>query len=77
MTSTETELCERFTEHPGWRNKHPTGPVTWDAWCSLCGFKLEDRPYSDGSTINGDGRRLAFSRIGFGRYIVCSECNPN
>ncbi len=78
--------CFDFVEHKGWKQKHPTGPVTWDAWCSLCGFRLEDKPWASGLAIEGDGRRLAHVvsvlRIGGEafvsrqRKIVCSKCCP-
>lgn len=78
--------CYNFVEHKGWQEKHPTGPVTWDAWCSYCGFKLEDKSWAKGSlAIEGDGRRLAFVtrtlQIGnenftSPRVVVCSKCAP-
>lgn len=84
--SEEITICTDFQEHKDWRVKHPTGPATWDAWCSLCGFKLEDRPWASGLAIEGGGRRLAevvkvlnflgsefVSRDG---QIVCSKCCP-
>jgi hypothetical protein len=79
--------CTDFREHPGWRN-HPdkTGGVTWDAWCSMCGFRLEDKPWASGLAIEGHGRRLArvVSMVIIGgkrfvldrRKIVCSKCCP-
>lgn len=79
-------ICNGFTEHPNWRAKHPTGPVTWDAWCSLCGFRLEDRQWASGLAIEGDGRRLGKVRrvvelpgetLKSDRImVVCSTCCP-
>jgi hypothetical protein len=78
--------CADFKEHPGWKRKHPTGPVTWDAWCSMCGFRLENKPFASGMAIEGDGRRLArvvsVVIIGGERFtskshkMVCSKCCP-
>lgn len=80
------ERCFNFKEHPDWQHKHPTGPVTWDGFCSECGFRLEDRPWANGTAIEGGGRRLAFvgDKLTVGvdvfysaeRYIACSECVP-
>lgn len=82
-----SEECPEFKEHPGWRNNpDKTVGVTWDAWCSMCGFKLENKPFASGSAIEGDGRRLA--RVAEVIYIdgkrfvsdeqkiVCSKCCP-
>jgi hypothetical protein len=78
--------CAEFQEHKDWKKKHPTGPVTWDAWCSLCGFRLEDKQWASGLAIEGEGRRLAhvvsvavirgevFKSTK--RKIVCSKCCP-
>ncbi len=83
-----SEICTDFIEHKEWRQKHPTGPVTWDAWCSSCGFKLEDKPFADGGAcaIKGDGRTLArcYSVIEYGgqtfksnsEFMYCSKCAP-
>lgn len=79
--------CLDFVENKDWRKNHPTGPVTWDAWCSICGFKLEDKPFASGMSIEGEGRKLAFvsqRRVIDGeifeskkRWMVCSVCCPN
>ena len=79
-------ICEDFIEHEHWRAKHPTGPVTWDAWCSECGFKLEDRQWASGHAIEGNGRRLERVRpviyVGDERFVSdkrrvgCSQCYP-
>lgn len=76
--------CLEFREHPNWQQKHPIGPVTWDAWCSKCGFQLEDKPWADGLVIEGEGRRLEyFTRVlvvngetfrSEKRRIICSNC---
>jgi hypothetical protein len=60
--------------------------VTWDAWCSMCGFRLENKPWASGLAIEGEGRRLAHvvsvAIIGGKRFtsdtrkIVCSKCCP-
>jgi len=79
--------CFDFTEHPGWRNNpDKTMGVTWDAWCSFCGFRAENRPFATGCSIEADGRRLApvVSKIRVGeqilvserRQIACSKCCP-
>jgi len=79
--------CLEFKEHEGWGKKHPTGPVTFDAWCSKCGFKLEDKQImSSPLRIEGNGRRLAYVETTLmwrgefftseKRKIVCSECYP-
>ncbi len=79
--------CADFQEHPGWRNNpDKTTGVTWDAWCSMCGFRLENKPWASGLTIEGEGRRLAHvgivAIIGGERFtsnkrkIVCSKCCP-
>jgi hypothetical protein len=79
--------CSDFQEHPGWRNNpDKTGGVTWDAWCSKCGFRLENKPWASGLAIEGEGRRLApvvsVAIIGGKRFvsdsrkIVCSKCCP-
>lgn len=79
------ERCYHFKEHGGCQQKYPTGPVTWDAHCSKCGFSLEDRDFSNGLAIEGNGRRLAYvcERLEVGvdlfygeRFIACSECVP-
>lgn len=77
--------CNDFIEHVGWRNNpDKTIGVTWDAWCSVCGFKLENKPFASGMAIEGDGRRLelftSFLTVDGIRYvsekrkIICSEC---
>lgn len=78
--------CFNFVEHPHWRQKHPLGPITWDGWCSICGFKLENRSWGSNYSIEGNGRRLAHvkaklhyngeSFLSERRMIVCSECCP-
>lgn len=78
--------CFHFVEHPQWQEKRPTGPVTWDAWCSRCGFKLEDKPFAKGPpAIEGDGRKLTYvtgvlhvggESFASTRRIVCSQCAP-
>ena len=79
--------CADFQEHPGWRNNpDKTVGVTWDAWCSMCGFRLENKPWASGLAIEGEGRRLAHvvsvAIIGGEcftsnkRKIVCSKCCP-
>lgn len=79
--------CADFQEHPGWRNNpDKTVGVTWDAWCSMCGFRLENKPWAIGLAIEGEGRRLAHvvsvASIGGERFtsnkrkIVCSKCCP-
>ena len=81
-------VCSDFTEHPGWRsNPDKTAGVTWDAWCSFCGFRAENKPFATGCSIEADGRRLAHvvSKIRVGdqilvserRQIACSKCCPN
>lgn len=81
------KTCKDFIEHAGWR-AHPdkSRGVTWDAFCSKCGFELADKPFANGLTIQGDGRTLGFvepviirdGRIyrSNDRYIVCSVCCP-
>lgn len=79
--------CGDFQEHPGWRNNpDKTVGVTWDAWCSYCGFKLEDKSFTSGLAIEGNGRRLAHVVsvkyiddeifVSRSRKIVCSVCCP-
>jgi len=79
--------CVNFQEHPNWRNNpDKTGGVTWDAWCSMCGFRLENKPWASGLAIEGEGRRLAHvvrvviidgeRFISSKRKIVCSKCCP-
>ncbi len=79
--------CLDFVEHSGWRNNpDKTGGVTWDAWCSICGFKLENKPWASGLAIEGNGRKLAHvvsvtvingeTFISTKRKIVCSKCCP-
>lgn len=79
--------CADFQEHHGWRNNpDKTVGVTWDAWCSMCGFRLENKPWASGLAIEGEGRRLAHVGsvviIGGERFtsnkrkIVCSKCCP-
>lgn len=84
-TEQQTE-CSDFQEHKDWKSKHPTGPVTWDAWCSLCGFRLEDKQWANGMAIEGNGRRLAkvesVCEIAGQKFrsqrskVVCSQCCP-
>lgn len=86
---TAFEQCLEFKEHPNWRaNPDKKRGVTWDAWCSRCGFKIEDAPFDNhrGLGISGSGRRLAFvtTKLVVGgvmftadeRRICCSECVP-
>lgn len=81
------QALEDFQEHPGWRNNpDKTIGVTWDAWCSECGFRLENKPWANGLAIEGNGRRLAHVvsvlRLGGETFvsqqckIVCSVCCP-
>lgn len=77
--------CVDFQEHSG-NNIDNTVGVTWDAWCSMCGFRLENKPWASGLAIEGDGRRLArvvsVVIIGGERFtsnkhkIICSKCCP-
>jgi hypothetical protein len=77
--------CLEFEEHPGWRD-NPDGGVTWDGWCSECGFRVENRPFTEGMAIEGSGRKLGYVRrvlvdggevfVSEERRVVCSECNP-
>lgn len=86
QTIREVPECFDFQEHKDWISKRPTGPVTWDAWCSMCGFRLENKPLASGLAIEGEGRRLAcvVSVVIIGgerftsnkRKIVCSKCCP-
>lgn len=81
--------CFDFVEHKDWRTKHPLGPVTWDGWCSKCGFRIEDAHFDNkkGLGISGNGRRLAkcvTTRVINGEVftsnnpkIYCSFCAPN
>ena len=78
--------CYDFQEHPDWQKKHVRGPVRWDAWCSMCGVRLEDQPLGTGMTLQGNGvtlgyvtRAINFVGITFRsdqRIIVCSKCCP-
>lgn len=81
------KVCSEFQEHPGWRNNPDKRVgVTWDAWCSRCGFRLEDKPWANGHAIEGDGRRLAHvvgvlslggkTFVSQQSKIVCSKCCP-
>jgi hypothetical protein len=80
--------CLDFIESPHWRT-NKKGGVTWDAWCSKCGFKIENAPFDNGTGtgITGNSRRLSFgSKIKFlegevfvssTRKIYCSDCLEN
>lgn len=83
------KICEDFQEHPNWRhNQDKRVGVTWDAWCSFCGFKLENKPFVKGGFygIEGIGRKLGHiieTRIideerfySNKRKIACSICCP-
>lgn len=86
-----SEPCYEFAEHPGWRSRPAgSGGVTWDGWCSGCGFRIDDEPFDMGRGvgISGNGRRLAktYQRITLedGQQftsdkgkIYCSECVPS
>lgn len=89
VSSTPLLSCHNFQEHKDWMVKHPLGPVTWDGWCSSCGFRIEDARFDDGEGvgISGNGRRLAACtsrRIIGGKLftsnetkIYCSSCVPS
>ena len=81
------KTCDDFKEHPGWTMNPSRTGVTWDAWCSLCGFKLENKPFGQELYIEGDGRRLS-PVVGVMAIngeifrsdkskIACSVCCPN
>ena len=87
MSDSKVEICEGFQEHIGWRNNpDKTIGVTWDGWCSYCGFRLENKSFASGVTIEGQGRRLAAvvsvkvidgeTFISNKSKIVCSKCCP-
>lgn len=72
--------CFQFTEHKDWARKHPAGPVTFDGWCSICGFAAVDKPLLPGTIIQGDGRKLlqVYRTLdGFrstASEIICTDC---
>lgn len=79
--------CEDFQEYPDWKkNPNKKIGVTWTAWCSECGFKLENKPFGNELTIEGNGRVLGritnfviidneiFRSDKF--RIACSNCFP-
>ena len=82
--------CFDFQEHPGWRsNPDKAIGVTWDGWCSRCGFRIENARFDIGKGlgISGNGRRLA-SRVSrliidgeiytsYTSKIYCSDCVPS
>lgn len=73
-------ICVAFKEHKDWLQKHPLGPVTFDGWCSICGFPATDSPLLPGTIMQGDGRKLLQVYRTAGEFrsattqIVCSEC---
>lgn len=73
-------ICFAFHEHKDWRAKHPLGPVTFDGWCSICGFAATDKPILPGTIMQGDGRKLlqVYRTVGEMRstttQIICSDC---
>jgi len=82
----EIKKCLDFVEHD-WRRKRPLGPATWDAWCSQCGFRLEDKLFSQaGLFIEGEGRRLGLcldvvsyrgqTFVSSKAHMLCSKCFP-
>lgn len=84
-----TSPCLHFTEHPHWRdNPNLSRGVTFDGWCSRCGFSIQDAKLDDrrGVGITQGGRRIALvsRRVVVGGVpftsdtpvALCSECCP-
>jgi hypothetical protein len=83
------EPCYDFEEYPRWRdNPNKKIGVTWNARCSFCGIKTENKSISGGGFygIESDGRKFGFvSEAMFingqwfkseQRKIACSKCCP-
>lgn len=79
--------CYDFLESDEWRsNKDLKIGVTWDAYCSKCGFEIKNQPFDqhEGLGISFGGRRLSqfyCRKIMNGEaykseksQIICSEC---
>jgi len=58
-------------EHPGWREQHPTGPVTWDLRCQRCGLTVEDYPHATDARVNG--QTICARENG---QMLCTSCAP-